>query len=85
MPKLIFAIRKEWRNMEEWIPIDEDVPLRSPHYKRCSEDVQIQLASGDEVIGFFVTDDEEWYYRDTARRIPFDQVVAWRSIEEVPD
>lgn len=66
--------------MDEWVPVVEDVPLKSLHYKHCSDNVMIRLTTGEEVLGFYEVGEEEWYNYDSAKKIPFDQVVAWRSM-----
>lgn len=66
--------------MDEWILVSEDLPLRDPGLLRCSENVWILLEDGSKVIGFFDTEDEEWYDFDSAKKIRYESVVAWISI-----
>lgn len=62
---------------DEWVPVNEDLPLIEKGRNHVSVDVIVLTKSGEQIPGFFSHDFFEWY-RDDGRKIK-EKVVAWKS------
>lgn len=66
----------------DWVSILDDLPVVQPGMKHVSVNVIAMLKNGRQVRAFYADHYDEWYFSDTCRRIK-QEVIAWKSIEEV--
>lgn len=63
----------------EWIDVDEDLPIKPPNWRSVTDNVEVKLTDGSIVTGYYSYEYDRWYNYHTSKRIPDNQVKAWRS------
>lgn len=66
--------------MTEWINIEEDIPLKDPMYDRLSLPINILMKDGTIYKNEYCTIDNEEYYTEDSKHLPYKKVKAWCSV-----